>query len=82
MALARETKHQAQTKLSVYFRDIRETKKKLALSLTLSLNLQFTEELGAVEVGGGGAYRIPTDEVGNRQVIATLVEVAPQRQPI
>ena len=31
-----------------------------------------------MEVGGGGAYGIPADEVGDRKVIATLVEVGPE----
>ena len=57
MALARETKHQAQTKLSVYFRDIRETKKKLALSLTLAFRRFLRHQTSDIRHLKGYRYR-------------------------
>ena len=35
-----------------------------------------------MEVGGGRTYGIPADEVGNGQVVATLVDITPEFEAI
>ena len=45
-------------------------------------NVQCSKVLGAMEIGGGGAYGIPADEVRNGQLIATLVDITPECKAI
>ena len=49
------------------------------------LNVQcstLSKVLGAMEIGCGCAYRIPTDEVGNGQVISALIDITSEREAV
>ena len=35
-----------------------------------------------MEVGGGSADGVPADEVGNGQVVAALIDIAPERATV
>lgn len=47
-----------------------------------SKDVHFTEEFGTMEVGCGRANGVPTDEVRNGQVVATLIDISSEHAAI